>query len=204
VTAVGRHGGRPTEGLVFHSATALDPRDTRQRYGLPVTAPARTVLDLAPSLTSRGLEEVFDEALHARLMRRTEVVAMLDRYPRRPGSPRLAALAHEDRKTAWTRSDTEKRMKALLRRARLPFPEVNADFGPYQLDFFWREAGLVVETDGYKFHSTRRALETDHQKDLFLQARGLIVVRFSWRQVRDEPEMVLAQIASLLAQRHAA
>ena len=105
----------------------------------------------------------------------------------RPGSPRVAALAHEDRNAALTRVDTARRMLALLRKAHLPSPEVNTQYGPYELDFFWREAGVVVETDGYEFHSSRRDLERDHQRDLYLQARGLIVVRFSWRQLRDEP-----------------
>jgi very-short-patch-repair endonuclease len=137
-------------------------------------------------------------------MRRSEVRAMLERYPRRPGTKRLAALADEDRATAWTRSDTERRLLALLRKAHLPAPEVNTQFGRFELDFFWREARLAVETDGYAFHSSRRQLERDHQRDLELQAAGLMIVRFSWRQVRDEPELVVAQIATLLARRHAA
>lgn len=129
---------------------------------------------------------------------------MLQRYPRRSGSPQLAALAHEDRTTAWTRAGTERRLLALLRKARLPVPEVNTRFGRFELDFFWREARLAVETDGYAFHSSRRQLERDHQRDLELQAAGVMIVRFSWRQIRDEPELVLTQIAALLARRQAA
>lgn len=204
VTVVRRNAGLSRPGFIVHHTRHLDRRDTRRCQGLPVTAPDRTVLDQAPSLASRQLEQVFDEALHARIMRRSQARAMLARYPRRPGSARVAALAHEDRQTAWTRVDAERRMVVLLRKARLPAPEINTQYGPYELDFFWRGAGVVVETDGYEFHSSRRDLERDHQRDLYLQARGLIVVRFSWRQVRDEPEMVVAQIAGLLSQRRAA
>lgn len=204
VTVVGRHAGRGGHGVCVHFATALNRRDTRLRDGLPLTAPARTILDLAPSLTNRQLEHIFDEALHSRLMRRTEVRAMLERHPRRPGSARLAVLAHEDRKTAWTRSDTERRLIALLRKARLPMPEVNTIYGRFELDFFWPDHRLAVETDGYEFHSSRRALERDHQRDLALQSAGVMIVRFSWRQIRDEPELVIAQVAALLAQRRAA
>ena len=204
ITVVGRHAGRAGHGVRIHFATALDRRDTRMRAGLPVTAPARTILDLAPSLATRQLEQIFDEALHARLMRRTEVRAMLERHPRRPGSVRVAALAHEDRTTAWTRGDTERRLLELLRKARLPVPEVNTSYGPFELDFFWPAQRLAVETDGYEFHSSRRDLERDHQRDLELQAAGVMIVRFSWRQVRDEPELVIAQLAGLLAMRRAA
>ena len=204
ITVVGRNAGPSRPGLVIHHSAHLDRRDIRQRQGLPVTAPARTVLDLAASLTDRELEQTFDEALVTRLMRRSEVRAMLARHPRRAGTVRLARLAEEDRATAWTRSDTERRLLALLRKAHLPAPEVNTGFGPFELDFFWREARLAVETDGYAFHSSRRRLEYDHQRDLELQAAGVMIVRFSWRQVRDQPELVVAQIAALLARRRAA
>jgi very-short-patch-repair endonuclease len=204
ITVVGRNAGPSRKGLVIHHASRLDRRDTRQHKGLPVTAPARTILDLTPSLTHRQLEQLFDEALVTRRMRRSEVRAMLERYPGRSGTKRLAALADEDRATAWTRANTERRLLALLRKAHLPAPEVNTQFGPFELDFFWREARLAVETDGYAFHSSRRRLERDHQRDLELQAAGVMIVRFSWRQVRDEPELVVAQIAALLARRRAA
>jgi very-short-patch-repair endonuclease len=204
ITVVGRNAGRSRPGLQIHHATKLDPRDIRQHQGLPVTAPARTILDLAASLADRELEHVFDEALVRRLMRRSEVRAMLERHPGRPGTKRLAALADEDRATAWTRSDTERRLLTLLRKAHLPAPEVNTQWGRFELDFFWREARLAVETDGYAFHSSRHQLERDHQRDLELQAAGVMIVRFSWRQVRDEPELVVAQIATLLARRRAA
>jgi very-short-patch-repair endonuclease len=204
ITVVGRNAGPPRPGLVIHHSAELDRRDTRRHEGLPLTAPARTLLDLAPSLSQRQFEQLFDEALVTRRMRRSEVRAMLERHPRRPGVARLAELAHEDRATAWTRADTEQRLLALLRKAHLPIPEVNTQFGRFELDFFWREARLAVETDGYAFHSSRRQLERDHQRDLELQAAGVMIVRFSWRQVRNEPELVVAQIAALLAQRRAA
>jgi very-short-patch-repair endonuclease len=204
VTVVGRNAGQSRPGLVIHNVARLDHHDTREHQGLPITAPARTLLDLTPSLSDRELEQRFDEALVTRIMRRGEVRAMLGRHPGRAGSPRLAALAHEDRSTAWTRSDTERRLLALVRKACLPMPEVNTRFGRFELDFFWREARLAVETDGYAFHSSRRQLERDHRRDLELQAAGVMIVRFSWRQVRDEPEMVVAQIAALLARRRCA
>ena len=132
ITVVGRNAGPSRNGLVIHHVNRLDRRDTRQHKGLPVTAPARTILDLTPSLTDRDLEQLFDEALVTRRMRRSEVRAMLERYPGRPGTKRLVALADEDRATAWTRSDTERRLLALLRKAHLPAPEVNTQFGPFR------------------------------------------------------------------------
>ena len=65
---------------------------------------------------------------------------------------------------------------------------MNAPAGDWEADFLWREHRLVVETDGYAFHSSRRAFERDRRKDQELQAAGYRVVRFTWRQIADEPE----------------
>ena len=69
----------------------------------------------------------------------------------------------------------------------------------YEVDFLWREQQLVVETDGYAFHSTRGSFERDRRKDQELQAAGWRVIRFTWRQVTGEPEAVIAALAVALA-----
>ena len=56
-----------------------------------------------------------------------------------------------------TRSEAERRLLELIRAARLPEPEVNVRVGRHAVDFLWREHNLVVEVDGYAFHSSRRA-----------------------------------------------
>jgi very-short-patch-repair endonuclease len=71
---------------------------------------------------------------------------------------------------AFTRSEAEAKPLALIRKARLPTPEVNARIGGYEVDFLWREQGLVVEVDGFAYHSTRRAFERDRRKDAEVHA----------------------------------
>ncbi len=70
--------------------------------------------------------------------------------------------------------------------------------GPYEVDLLWREERLVVEVDGYAFHSTRSAFERDRARDADLQARGLRVLRFTWRQIVDQPEIVVSRVKQLL------
>jgi hypothetical protein len=53
--------------------------------------------------------------------------------------------------------------------------------------------------DGFRFHSTRRAFEHDRRKDLNLQAAGRATMRITWRQIEDEPYMVVAWLAGALA-----
>ncbi len=89
-------------------------------------------------------------------------------------------------------------MLALVRAARLPMPDVNVRVGPIEVDFLWREERLVVEVDGFRFHSSRAAFERDRRRDAELQAGGLRVMRVTWRQLTREREATLARIARAL------
>lgn len=86
-----------------------------------------------------------------------------------------------------------------MRKARLPQPEVNVRVGAYEVDFLWRDERLVVEVDGFAFHSSQRDFERDRRRDAELAARGLTVIRVTWRQIVDEPEAMLVRIARALA-----
>jgi very-short-patch-repair endonuclease len=63
---------------------------------------------------------------------------------------------------------------------------VNVRVGRLEVDFLWREAMLVVETDGYRFHRGRAAFETDRDRDLALRAGGYAVIRLTHRQVSEQ------------------
>lgn len=97
-----------------------------------------------------------------------------------------------------TRSELERRFLGLCRRHRLPAPEVNARAGPYEVDFLWREAGLVVETDGFAFHRGRGAFEADRARDARLQALGFLVLRFTYRHVVEEPAEVARAVRRVM------
>jgi very-short-patch-repair endonuclease len=169
--------------------------------GIPVTSPSRTLLDLASVAPSRELEQAIAEAERRHLASRTKLAALLARYPRRPGTRALRALVEVDQRPALTRSQAEERLLRLIRLARLPAPDVNARVGRYEVDFLWREAGLVVEVDGFAFHSDRAAFEADRRRDAELAARGLTVIRVTWRQIVEEREAVLVSLGQALARR---
>ena len=71
-----------------------------------------------------------------------------------------------------TRSDTERRLLALLRRARLVPTATNTRVCGHVVDVRFQDARLVVEVDGYAFHRTRRAFERDRRRDADLASRG--------------------------------
>lgn len=183
------------DGFRVHRARKLEPRDIRVRKGLPVTSPARTLLDEAEALTDRQLELEFDRAIVARIMRNDDVAELLGRTSGRAGAARLAALLERQHGTTFTRSEAEELFLDLVRRAQLPPPRVNARVAGYEVDFFWPEQRVVVEVDGFRFHSGRRAFEHDHRKIQDLQSAGLTVLRVTYLQLRNEPLVVIARIA---------
>jgi very-short-patch-repair endonuclease len=201
VTVVGRNPGTRA-GVRIHRVTRLDRGDRSVRDGIPLTSPGRTLVDLAGVLTARQLERAFDEGRSKGVISPKALAAALERYPRRRGAALLTKLAGakaRTSKTTHTESPPEETFLAAVRRARLPPPETNVRIGRYSVDFYWRVQGVVVEIDGYRFHSTRSAFERDRAKDQELRRRGLIVLRYSRRQVEEEFEAVLVEVATTLA-----
>ena len=204
VTVVGGDCGRKRDGIRVHRTSGLDPRDIRRYQGIPITSPARALLDIAPDLSDRALERALDEALVRRLLSHAAINAMLNAYPNRQGVARLRAVADPGRPTTETRSDGEEALLALIRRADLPVPEVNAKIGNYTADFLWREQKVIVELDGYDYHRGRAAFERDHERDAEHQRMGYLVIRVTGRQLNREPETLLVRIATAIATRRAA
>ena len=200
ITVLGT-GTAQIDGAKVHRTRILDAKDVRIHERLPVTSPARTLLDIAELITPRELERAFDEALITHAARRAQISELLARATGRPGRPRLQALLARQTGTTRTRSEAEERFLALIRSAELPEPDVNARVHGYEVDFRWRAAQLVVEIDGFAFHAGRPAFERDRQKDARLQASGLTTMRVTWLQIEDEPYAVIARVAQALALR---
>lgn len=194
----GGSGGRRA-GVKVHRTALLDARDTHVRDGLPVTSPARTLLDCAGATSTRQLERMFTEALTLKLVTPADIEDVLAGSRSRTGQGALRALVDAEVLPAHTRSVAEERLLELIRRAQLPEPLVNAALHGFEVDLYWPAQGVVVEVDSYGFHTTRWAYERDCRKDAVLRGHGLHPTRFSARQVRDEPLLVIAQVAGALA-----
>lgn len=76
---------------------------------------------------------------------------------------------------------------------------MNATVGGFEVDFLWRDHGLVVEVDGFAFHSSSAAFERDRVRDATLAAAGVGVMRVTWRQLAGGREAILARLAQALA-----
>jgi very-short-patch-repair endonuclease len=192
------HVTRPTTGhapagVRVHRGTV---EEVRFRHGLPVTSPARTLLDVASSMPAVELARLVEEAQVQRLVTRAELIAEASG---RPGTAALRAVLQREDQPSLTRSEAERRLLALIRAARLPAPVTNARVGRAEVDMLWRRERLIVEVDGFAFHGSRAAFERDRRRDAQLLALGYRVLRITWRQLVEEPEAVIAAIAAALS-----
>jgi hypothetical protein len=186
--------GRKQEGIVLHRSLLRDDEVT-VHDGLPVTSPARTLIDLADLGRRRDLERAMDEADYLRL----DCTGLAPR-PGRRGSGLLAAVLAEHRAgSTRTRSDFEELMLGACDAQGLPRPECNAYVGPWEVDCLWRRERLAVEMDSFRAHTTRKAFERDRLKDADLLEAGYRVVRITYRRLEREPQAVAAQLRRLLA-----
>jgi very-short-patch-repair endonuclease len=190
---------RSRPGIRVHRARSLDPEDVRCHNGLPLTAPVRTLVDVAQFLSPRDLQRAYEQTQILRLVRPAELHAALDRSPGRRGAAAIRALLDEDFRPGLTRSAAEARLLALLRAAKLPPTATNACVGRHEVDFLWQPQRLIVEMDGFAYHASRAAFERDRLRDAELQADGYRVLRVTWRQVEARPEAVIARLAQALA-----
>ena len=148
---------------------------TTRRHSIPVTSIQRTIDDL-------------DGSVAPYLLRRAKRQAELKRV-------RLKGA-----EGTRSRSDLEEDFPSLIHsHHRIPPPESNVKLGRHEVDFLWRDRRLVVETDSFTYHRGSIAFEDDHARDLDLRYRGYTVLRFTDRQIEEEPDRVVADVARALS-----
>lgn len=173
--------------------------------GMPVTCAARTAFDFAAvTRDQRELERVWNEMEVRQLTSRVSVPQLLERYPGRPGAPALRALLGSEEPGGITRNDFEEAFVALLDAHGLPRPRLNADLWLrarfVEVDCLWPEQRIALELDGRAVHAREAAFESDKKRDRELLVEGWRPAHVTWRQLRNEPETVAADLRELLAE----
>jgi len=176
-------------GVHARSRPSLPAEDITIQRGIPVTVPARTLVDLATELTPKALERAINQADKHDLISPDGLRAALDHIRGQPGVRRLRSLL--DRHTfRLSDSDLELLFRPLAAAAGLPQPQTKVIVNGFEVDFFWPKLGLVVETDGLRYHRTAATQARDHLRDQTHTAAGLTPLRFTHGQVKYEPEHV--------------
>src|SRR4051812_9483466 len=203
-----RRAGRARDGITVHSGETLGPPDVTVVREIPCTTIPRTIFDLSAVLNRDALEYMLHRAEAAPSpIDFGELATLLDRFPGRPGTPRLRSLLGRpaDITDSRAKSALERAFLSLCRGAGLPRPRVNAwvplptAAGGLEVDFTWPDHMLAVETDSARFHETTRARRNDPTRDRALMLAGWRVVRYTWWDVMSDRGHVASELAALLA-----
>jgi very-short-patch-repair endonuclease len=197
---------RAPGGIRLHRRRSLAETDRALFRNIPLTTPARTLADLAARLEPAALEAAVIEADKRDLIDPDRLRHTLDGMSGQRGVPALRRLL--DRRTfRLTDSELERRFLGLVRSAGLPMPQTGVRINGFRVDFHWPEVGLVVETDGLRYHRTPVQQARDRRRDQVHAAAGLTTLRFTHAQVRFEPAKVrelLGQVVARLSERRLA
>ena len=194
VTVVSRARPR-ANGVRVHRRPTLPTEDLARRDGIPVTSPIRTLLDLATVLSPAQLERAVNESDKLDLVDPETLRRALDEMPGERGVRALRVLL-DHHTFRLTDSELERRFLRLVREAGLPTPQTQVDLLGFRVDFYWPELGLVVETDGLRYHRTPAQQARDRRRDQAHVAAGLTVLRFSHADVRYAPERVVEVLSA--------
>lgn len=191
--------------VVIHRTKDLLPRHITTRFGVAVTNPMRTLVDLGAVTPRWSVRRAIDDALAKKLVSMAGLVRIWRDVarPGRNGSGVLRSLI-EEHLPHPTASVLEKHMLRLHRAHGLPEPEteytIHDDQGRFvgRVDFAHPDARIVIEVDGFATHGTPEAFVDDRARDRRLHAMGWTVLRFTWMEVRYTPADVADEIRGFL------
>ncbi len=173
------------DGIKSHRTRRLEGLDVGVCDGIPVTSPARTIIDMAPRLGPIGLEGLIVEADKRDLIDHVSLLRFARSRAGLPGAARVSRLL-EAHAFVLTDSELERLFRPIARAAGLPAPQTGARVHGWKVDFYWPQLGLVVETDGLRYHRTPTQQTRDRRRDQTLTAAGLVGLRFTHWQIAHD------------------
>lgn len=196
LTCPRQRGWHGRAGVRLHTAT-LPAEQVTTVVGLPVTTPARTVTDLARTLSFRAGLVTADSALHLKLVTKAELTTVLETCCRWPGIRQAAAVI--DFADGRAESPLESIARLAFSECSLPPPELQVWLGGAvepvgRVDFYWRQYRTIAEVDGAIKYADPDRARAQLRRDSLLRDDGFEVVHFTWQQITQAPEQVAASI----------
>ncbi|HVO52922.1 MAG TPA: type IV toxin-antitoxin system AbiEi family antitoxin domain-containing protein [Solirubrobacterales bacterium] len=201
--SIRRREARPRPGLRIHGRPTLALAEVQLLDGLPVTTPVRTLIDLATELSPIAIERAVNNADKRDLIDPEALRLALDVHAGEPGVRPLRQVL--DRLTfRLSDSDLEIYFRPIASSAGLRSPLSKHRVNGFEVDFYWPDLGLVVETDGLRYHRTPSAQRRDALRDRAHIIAGMTPLRFTHYEIRYEGRRVrseLSQVSALLQKR---
>jgi hypothetical protein len=192
-------GDRRPKGIKTHRAAGLLRRDVRVRHGIRVTSPARTLLDCAPRMKPKPLTRAVNDARRSGLLTLEDLADVVERFPLHPGAPLLGPHAGAEHNP--TRSTFEDDFLPFCKRFGLPTPQLNVTVAGYEVDAFFPDEKVIVELDGWEFHSNKGAFEDDRERDAATLAVGCVTIRITHKRLQRQAAREAARLHAILEAR---
>jgi hypothetical protein len=190
---------RKHAGIKVHRSRTLARRDITRQLGIRVTSPARTVLDNAPRLAGKRLSRFVNGALRTPYLHLADLADVLNRNRNHSGTKRILPYVRKP-----TNSPLEDDFVEFAKRYGLPEPTTNTYLLGYEIDVFYPREQVIVEVDGYEFHSDRDSFERDRKRDAVMLAAGVVTVRLTKDRMEQEPQEEAGRLLAILAGRRTA
>ena len=198
-------GRRRDLRLWSHESTIIEAIDQATVDGIPVTSPARTIVDLSGRFDPTNLGKLFDHAVRLKQVAIAEVADCADRLRKAPGRRPLVVQAMLSFRTPnWVTGDSplEDRVLAVMERAGLPRPHVQypVDVGSstLRIDIAYPELMIAIEALGFTYHGDRSGFDRDAVRNNLLQIRGWVVIEITAAMTDDQ---ILETIVEILDER---
>lgn len=184
-------------GIRFHGRPSLRTEDILRRDDITVTSPVQTLIDLATELGPLAIERAVNNADKRGLIDPEALREELDRFS---GEPGVRPLRHLLDKLFFRLSDSDLEIyfRRIVKAANLPIPLSKQRVNAFEVDFFWPGLGLIVETDGLRYHRTPSTQTRDARRDRAHVMAGMTPLRFTHYEVRYEPARVRTSLAKTI------
>lgn len=188
--------GRKRADVVVHRRPGLREEEVAERHRIPVTSLVRTMIDVSCRLEPPDLERAVNEADRLDLI---DPESLLDALERRRGEHGVRPLRDLLSRHVFqlTDSELERKFLRVLEKARMPLPVTGVRLNGFKVDFYWPHLGLVVETDGLRYHRTPAQQARDQRRDQAHAVAGLTALRFTHEQVRYEERYVIGTLRAV-------
>jgi very-short-patch-repair endonuclease len=192
-------------GARVHESDDLPNRDRTVLEGIPVSTPARTILDVARYVSASRLGAMLDDAVRRDLTTYHDVqqrFAELAARGRNGIATARQVLSTRPDGAAVPDSPLEEDARTLLRRAGVPEPvlhfRVDCDELTYVLDLAWPEQLVALECDGFRFHRTPAQLDWDDRRRTALALRGWLVLHTTRTSLLTQPDRLVRDVTAAL------
>ena len=192
-------GSRRRRGIRIHRTRYLDPADRQNVNGIPVTSLARTLADVAGSISPRHLRDAYLEGGRRNLLDLGALQRVVEQGRGKRGIHHLRRLVAADNvQLLRTKSPLEVRFFDFCRKHGFPEPISNAVIHGCEVDAHWPGTRLVVELDSWEFHRGRGAFERDRAKIGDLMLHGFDALPITHEGLTKDEQKIVAIIRKAL------